>query len=463
MGAADRIPPEPEVVWSPTPKQETFLSAGEFEVLFGGAAGGGKTDGLLVDALGLQQGGWESPDYQGIIFRRTYPDLKDIIERSHAVYKDFEPGASYDKQAHVWRFPSGARIEFGFIQYDAQRFRYRGRAFAYIGWEEITLWPTPAPYKYLMSRLRVPATSKLVTYVRATTNPDGPGYQWVKDHWQIATTGEATCFPVTVTDEVTGAEYKRMRRFIPARVEDNPHIGEDYLITLSMLDEDERNALRKGLWMPPKIRGAYYAEQILKARQDGRVTKVPYQPGVPVNTFWDLGVNDTTAIWCHQLVALQNRWLRCMEDSGQDLSYYAKWLQETGFVFGTHYLPHDAEHRRLSKNSTKSWREMLEELLPGQTFEIIERVDDVNIGINQTRSKMVSCWWDDDGCAEGLAALENYRKIWDEEAQVFRNKPLHDWASNYADAFRQFGQCEDTFGDRKGFNRAKHRTNHVTA
>jgi hypothetical protein len=455
--------PEHEIVWEASEKQKEFLAANEFEVLFGGAAGGGKTDGLLIDALGLQQDGWENPAYQAIIFRRTYPDLRDIIDRSLEIYHGFCPGAKYDKQEHVWTFPGGGKVEFGHIQRDAERLRYRGRAFAYIGWEEITLWPTPNPYRYLLSRCRVPVGSGLQTYVRGTTNPDGPGFKWVKDYWKIDSTGKATLFDVKVADEETGKEYKRTRRFIPARVEDNPHLGEDYLITLSMMDEEERNALRKGLWMPPKVKGAWWAADIHKARKEGRICKVPYVEGVPVNTFWDLGVNNTTSIWFHQRVALQDRFLLAYEDNSEKLAHYVKFLQDQPYTYGTHYLPHDAGYRRLGKNDTDTWEEMLQELLPNHRFDTLDRIDDVTVGIEQTSQKLSGCYWDEKGCEEGLSALENYRKIWDEEQQVFRERPLKDWTTNYADAFRQFGQCDDLDVVSKPFSRKKHKTSHRTA
>ena len=436
MGVAEDV----QIVWTPTDKQAEFLAAAEFEVLYGGAAGGGKTDGLLVDALGLQQSAWENRDYQAIIFRRTYPDLKDIIDRSEVIYKDFEPKAKYDKQAHVWSFPSGARVELGHIRRDAERLNYRGRAFSYIGWEELTLWPTRVPYMYLLSRIRAPKTANLSPYVRSTTNPDGPGFKWVKDHFRIPVAGTATRYDIEIKDEETGLEITRARRFIPARVEDNPHLGVDYIATLNLLDEGDRRRLRSGLWEKPEIEGAYYAKQIERVYAEGRLTKVPYEQSVPVNTFWDLGVNDTTAIWCHQRVALQDRFLRSYENSGEPLSHYVKWLLDTGYTFGTHYLPHDAEQRALGKNDTKSKEELLRELLPGHRFEIVPRIEEIGIGIEETRARFSACWFDSEFCAEGFSALENYRKEWDEQRETYRDYPLHDWSSNYADAFRQFGQ-----------------------
>lgn len=434
-----------EVAWAATDKQAEFLSASEFEVLYGGAAGGGKTDGLLVDAMGLspitqgKKAHIEKRGYQAIIFRKTYPDLKDIIDRSHEIYRDYDRRAKFDKQAHVWSFPSGARIEFGFIQRDVERFRYRGRAFQYVGWEELTLWPTDKPYVYLIGRVRT--TDKTIQcYVRSTTNPDGPGFAWVKDRWKIQTKGRPTNFSVDMKDPDSGEVFTRSRRFIPAKLADNPHLGSDYRANLLLLEEDDQNRMLRGLWETPKIKGAYYTAEIERARRDDRITRAPYVRSMPVNTFWDLGANDTTAIWCHQYVAQQHRFLKCMEASGEGLSFFVKWLLENGYAYGTHYLPHDAAHQKLGKHDVKSSEEMLKELMPGHTFVIVERTTDILVGISQTRDRFDECWFDSDGCAEGISALENYRKKWDEERQTFLNHPEHDWASNYADAFRQFGQ-----------------------
>ena len=427
------------IVWTPTLKQSEFLSAGEFEVLYGGAVGGGKTDGILIDALGIQHGAIEKRSYQGIIFRRSYPDLKDVIDRSHEIYLDVAPSAKFDKQSHVWTFPSGARIEFGFIQRDSERFRYRGRAFQYVGWEELTLWPTDVPYRYLLSRVRS-TDPEIPCFVRSTTNPDGPGFKWVKERWQIPMGGSATCFAVEMRDEETQRAYTRHRRFIPARVEDNPYLGDDYVATLLLLDADDRRRLRSGLWETPQLKGAYYTTEIDRARLEGRIGKVPFVQGVPVNTFWDIGANDTTAIWCHQEYARQHRFIKAYEASGEPFSHFSKWLTDQGYVYGVHHLPHDADQRKQGRDEVKTAREMLEDLMPSHTFVIVPRVQDVLIGIQMTRDVFGQCCFDASCCAEGLSAVENYQKLWDEQQQTWRAHPKHDWASNYADALRQFAQ-----------------------
>ncbi len=428
-------------VWEPAPKQSEFLSADEFEVLYGGAAGGGKSDGLLIDALGLQQGAIHKRQYQAILFRRTFPDLKDLIDRSQQIYGNIR-GATYDKAAHVWTFPSGARIEFGHMQYDIDRFKYRGRAFQYVGFDELTLFPTSTPYLYLISRIRTVDPS-IRCYVRATTNPDGPGSKWVKDYWRIPIEGTATCFDVELVDPETGTKSVRTRRFVPARLRDNPYLADSgYRETLLMLPDDERKALLLGRWESLKVKGAYYTEQLEAARKGGRICKVPILPHVPVNTFWDVGRSDKTVIWFHQRVGMEDRWIDCYANRLKPLSHYASVLtNDRKYLYGKHYLPHDADHKRLDKDSNgKSIADMLQELLPNAEFVIVDRIDDLMAGINMVRDAFASYYFDAQRCEEGLSALENYRAEWDDKRQVFDTKPLHDWCSDYADALRQHAQ-----------------------
>jgi hypothetical protein len=191
------------------------------------------------------------------------------------------------------------------------------------------------------------------------------------------------------------------------------------------------------------VDGVIYGAEMARARTEGRICKVPYARGIPVDTFWDLGLSKTsgtTALWCHQYLGYQHRFLNAYESHGQSLDHYVKWLLDTGYVFGTHYLPHDAGVRRLGKASTKPWIDMLRELMPGHTFKLVPVIDEVAKGIDQTKTLFDECAFDEEHCSEGIKALDNYQYEWDEAAGAFRSTPKHDWTSNYSDALRQFGQ-----------------------
>lgn len=438
MSALAEYAPE-QIVFEPTPKQAEFLAADDFEVLYGGAAGGGKSFSLLVDALCLQHDGVSNPRHRAVLFRRSFPELRDLIDESRGLYPQIVPGAEYNQQDKIWTFPSGAKVEFGYLGHDNDRFKYRGRAWNYIGFDELTLWPTNVCYLYLFSRCR--STDKtLPRYIRSTTNPDGPGQKWVMDRWGIDESGKATKVLVEIEDAELGTITTMYRRFIPARLTDNVHLdGTGYREALLQLDPEEREALLQGLWKGNKVKGSYYANEMAYLRQDGRIRRVPYTPGEPVNTFWDLGWNDTTAIWFHQYIAGEHRFIHAYENSGEAFDHFAQYLLSRGYVYGKHYLPHDADNHSLQTG--KSNRQILEGLLPGHNFEVVQRIQDRLIGINQTRMAMRgNVFIDEVECADGIVALDNYRKRYVEKIDAFSEEPVHDRYSNYADAFRQWGQ-----------------------
>ena len=194
---------------------------------------------------------------------------------------------------------------------------------------------------------------------------------------------------------------------------------------------------------PMAVTGGYYTREMAKAREEGRITDtVPTEPGVAVNTYWDLGRNDTTALWFEQRVGFEHRFIDYYENAGESLAHYAHILQQKNYVYGTHYLPHDASVTELSSLENLSREELLNDLGVRPT-RIVAKTGDLLNGIELVRRKLHLCWFHSLRCAKGIAALENYRKEWDDRTQSFRSRPLHNWASNGADAFRQWAQGEE--------------------
>lgn len=186
--------------------------------------------------------------------------------------------------------------------------------------------------------------------------------------------------------------------------------------------------------------GAWYREQFDDLRRDGRICRVPYERSVPVNTFWDIGANDLNAIWFHQQLGPEHRFIRYYENSGRTLDHYVAYMKETGYTFGCHYLPHDAGHKRLGTGyRNRSVEDMLKDLGLTDTI-IVPRIDDITVGINQTRMALSGAFFDAEGCKEGLDHVEKYSKEWDDRAGTWRDYPKHDTHSNGADALRQWGQ-----------------------
>ena len=421
---------QPKIIWEPSPKQIEYLAAPEQEVLYGGAAGGGKSDSLLIDALGLNQQATNYSSYRAILFRKTYPELTDLVDRSRELYTQIVPGAYYNTQEKEWRFPSGAKIRFGYLDHVQDRYRYQGQAFQFIGFDELTQHETDIGYKYLISRLRGVETS-LKWYVRATCNPGGFGHAWVKDRFQIPDEGTAVQFVVDLPDPKTGGTRQWHRRFIPARVTDNPYLaGTEYESQLHLLSDMEKRALLDGRWDVAEIIGAIYQDELNDAHMNGRVLNIPIETTYPVYTFWDLGRNDQTAVWMMQYIGMEKRFIGYRAESFKTITWWGtelrKWAEQKNVRFEEHFMPHDVTVQQLSLNN-ESRKSMFERV--GITpITVVPRIEQLEEGIEITRQFLTTCYFDRAGCAEGLKALANYRRKLDEANDTYSRIPLHNWA-----------------------------------
>ena len=179
------------------------------------------------------------------------------------------------------------------------------------------------------------------------------------------------------------------------------------------------------------VSGAYYGKQIQQAEKDNRICDVDYDPSVDVETWWDLGIGDSTSIWFAQRTGDEIRLIDYYETSGESLAHYVNVLSDKGYNYGRHVAPHDITTRELGTG--KSRLEVAYEL--GLDFEVCPRLE-VDHGIEAVRNNLDNCWFDKNRCKYGIDCLRQYRKQFDDRMQTFKNKPLHDWASHGADAFR---------------------------
>ena len=243
------------VVFAPNPGPQTdFLAASENEVLYGGAAGGGKTMALIADPMRY----FDNSNFNGIILRRSTDELREIVWKTQELYPQAFPGAKWGEKKSQWTFPSGARIWLTYLDRPEDVLRYQGQAFSYIAFDELTQHPTPFAYLYMKSRLRT-TDPTLPTFIRATTNPGGPGHSWVRKMYIdpapanqafAATdieTGKTLVYPES--HEKAGQPLFT-RRFIPASLYDNPYLTADasYEANLLSLPEMQRRQLLEGDW-----------------------------------------------------------------------------------------------------------------------------------------------------------------------------------------------------------------------
>ena len=215
--------------------QTDFLAAPERDVLYGGAAGGGKSYAMLIDPLRFAH----RAAHRALILRRSMPELRELIDKSRELYPKAFPGCKYKEVEKLWNFPSGAKVEFGFLERDADVYRYQGQAYSWIGFDEITPLPTEFGWNYLASRLRT-TDPEISTYMRCTANPGGVGATWVKKRYVD---------PHPPNESFKGDD-NLTRKFIPARLDDNPYLAEDgrYEEMLKALPPTQRKQLLEGNW-----------------------------------------------------------------------------------------------------------------------------------------------------------------------------------------------------------------------
>lgn len=236
MGMKLRLP-YPYIKSKPHPKQTAFLLYEDLEAFYGGAAGGGKSEALLIAALQYV----DVPGYSALIMRRSYTDLAlpgALMDRAQEWLRDTP--AKWNRETHSWSFPSGASLTFGYIQTPADRFRYQSAEFQYIGWDEITEFPTDEAYLFMFSRLRAkegmktPDGDSVPLRVRSASNPVGPGTGWVRKRF---------------LENDPPAEAGHERLFLPATFNDNPSIDRDsYLRSLQQLPLATQERLIGGSW-----------------------------------------------------------------------------------------------------------------------------------------------------------------------------------------------------------------------
>lgn len=181
--------------------------------------------------------------------------------------------------------------------------------------------------------------------------------------------------------------------------------------------------------------GSYYGRLLALAQSEGRIGLAPYDPAALVTTAWDLGFGDDTAIWFAQIIGAETRLIDFYENRGVALDHYAKVLRDKPYAYFRHLLPHDGSKGELIAGTHIV--DHAKKTLPGgsSAVEILPRVS-VEDGINAARVLIPKCRFDETKCAAGLKALRNYRREWKEDLGVYSDKPLHDWTSHAADAFR---------------------------
>lgn len=280
-----RLPDGRLVAWQPNPGPQTrFLALDCNEILFGGASGGGKTAATVAAPLRWT----DNPHFRALILRRETTDLGKLLTEARLMYRAAEPEAKANETSHTWNFPSGAQIRFSHCQREADAFGYQGDEFAFVAFDELTLF-TRSMYLEICSRIRSAHTG-LPRAARATSNPGGPGHEWVFERWGAwlnpefeaeglgrrfgdggvrlppAPPGRRLWTIIDAKDEKEryvprGTPGAQSRTFIPATLADNPQLlanDPDYLQRIRAMGPVRRRQLELGDWLVKPARGMYF-------------------------------------------------------------------------------------------------------------------------------------------------------------------------------------------------------------
>lgn len=374
-----------------------------------------------------------NPKLRQLVIRKNYDDLKDWIDRSREFFRAQKP--VFVMSNKEIQFPSGAKIILGHLKDDAAYTKYQGHEYQRILIEELTHIPSLDMYMKLISSCRS-TVDGLQARVFATTNPGEVGHRWVKSRFIDVASPEEI-----FTDPTTG----RTRVFIPARVEDNPTLMEkdpDYVHFLEGLPDDVRARWREGSWEEVTIRGAYYAQDIEKAKKEGRICILPFDRNLPRKFYFDLGISktDSMCVWCTQEFGKEIRVIKSWQFFETSLTTVLTEIfrSEYGAYIEMVYFPHDIRQRELTTGETR-----LETAIRicRQYKASVSVVPAMNPEerVHMMREIFPRLFFHEKECADGIEALQNYRKEWNDKYQTFENRPVHDWASHYSDAAGMIG------------------------
>jgi len=242
---------------------------------------------------------------------------------------------------------------------------------------------------------------------------------------------------------------------------DRPEYNGDYITTneLSDLQEeegfsDEEMATEYGVSYSAGVRGAFYVEQVEKAREAGRIGVYPHDDHKYVDTFWDLGVSDSTSVWFRQIHNGKTVWIDYFEESGKDIIYYVNMLKRKGYNYRTHYLPHDGRNTSIQTgvSTADKFREICQEAKISPDVVACTKDKNLQDGINRVRASFSRYYFNQGTTSDGIEKLGLYHRRYDKKRQVFLKEPMHDWTSHCADAMRTSVAPEVSEQDNPLFN-----------
>lgn len=405
--------------------REVLNSAAKFILLFGGSRSG-KTfvilRNILIRAL-------KEPFGRHIVFRQTRKSLKESVwldTLPKVLRLCFGGITPYQNDQELYlRFDNGSEVWFSYLDDNRNSDAILGKEYNTIFLNEISEISF-AMFNKVLTRLSLKNGLKNKLY--CDCNPPGR-WHWAYKVW-IEKQNPADKTPLARPQDYASCLLNP---------KDNlQNLPEDYLTVLQGLSEEERNRFLLGVWSEG-IAGGIYTKEMGLAEQQGRIKKLEYDPRFRVYTFWDLGVDDSTAIVFAQFVGKEIRLLDYYANNNEGMDHYVDVLrqkrEEFGYSYGTLFIPHDGANREWITGRNR--RQALE--AKGFAVEVLP-ADRVADGINGAKMLFENIFFDADKTQDLLECLRNYQRKYDANRMIFSKEPLHNWASHGADAFRYMAQ-----------------------
>lgn len=419
-----------QIIITPTPKQQEFFSSNADVCAMMGGAGSGKSFAILIDALGLNDKKfgprYKLPFYNAVLYRKQFKHLFDLIRESKKLYPLFDPKAKFTESNCLWRFSSGAEIQFMYFEDFSQVEALQGRNLAWIGCDELGQYQDDKIMRYCLSRLR--SSEGLKPYYRATSNPSR--YKWLRKTFNISDTGESTKHEEEY-ELMDGTKVKKTFQYIQAMLKDNPHLSKEYEAQLMLLPADERAALLMGRWDAYSITEAMvYRFEYDSLLKENRLTTVRYEQGHDVYAAFDLGFGDNTSVIIFQIVGKEIHIIESFQSSGILIDWYADEIKRRGYKDATIILPHDAKQHSLETGKTIEDKMKLF----FNTVHVLPRLG-IEDGIAEVKRKFPYIYIDKDKNEELKEAITAYEREYNAKIDLY-GAPMHNKASHFADALR---------------------------
>ena len=409
----------------PTPKQAEMLSSPARELLWYGSRAGGKSFTTYFAPLYYIQ----YPDFTGLVLRTSFADLNDYLNAAKRFYEPIGGKVTFGGSPKI-QFPSGATIFVSYLKDSSSLEKHKGKNLSMIIFEELSQLPSEDLYEKLLASLRT-TNQNITPQMIATTNPDGAGARWVYDRWDIGNPDKQ--------DKIWTTSDGTTRHAIKSSVLDNPYTMQndpEYVKYLRSLKGNLYKQWYLGEFIFTASKEEYYHQYILDIEQNNQIKDFYIEPSIPVNTAWDLGMNDSTTIVLYQIYGQEIRVVDFYENNNESIQHYINWLfdwrQKNNISFGNHILPHDVEVRELSTGKSRKQTFIQMGLNP----IIVAPRESLHEGINAVRNIIPRCYFHKTNTAILVEYLKKYRKEFDSRTQNYRNQPFHGPESHAADAFR---------------------------